>query len=80
LRWCVDTLIVVKPKTLISCPNQFTRSAHRLSRRNAVPARLDGGKERTPKEYATLFERSGLRLTGVTSTNSPIAIIEARLQ
>ena len=39
-----------------------------------------GGKERTAKEYATLFERSGLRLTGVTSTNSPLAIIEARMQ
>ena len=36
------------------------------------------GKERTPAEYATLFERAGLRMSGVTATRSPTAVIEAR--
>ena len=37
-----------------------------------------GGRERTPAEYATLFERAGLRLERVVPTAAPIAVIEAR--
>jgi hypothetical protein len=36
------------------------------------------GKERTPDEYAALFARAGLRLSGVTPTPSPFAVLEAR--
>lgn len=36
------------------------------------------GKERTPAEYAELFRRAGLRMSSVTPTRSPIALIEAR--
>jgi O-methyltransferase domain/Dimerisation domain len=36
------------------------------------------GKERTSVEYAELFRRAGLKMTGVTATQSPIAVIEAR--
>ena len=58
-----------------------------LPERNSAPfaALLDinmlvclTGKERTSEEYAELFRRAGLRMTGVTSTQSPIAVIEAR--
>ncbi len=37
-----------------------------------------GGKERTPAEYAALFEKAGLKLTRVVPTQAPSAIIEAR--
>jgi hypothetical protein len=36
------------------------------------------GKERTSAEYAELFRRAGLKMAGVTRTQSPIAVIEAR--
>jgi hypothetical protein len=36
------------------------------------------GKERTPAEYAALFRHAGLKMTGVTSTRSAVALIEAR--
>jgi hypothetical protein len=36
------------------------------------------GKERTAPEYAELFRQAGLRMTGVTPTRSPVALIEAR--
>ena len=36
------------------------------------------GKERTPEEYAELFLRADLKMTSVTSTESPIALLEAR--
>jgi hypothetical protein len=36
------------------------------------------GKERTATEYSELFRRAGLKMTGVTPTQSPIAVIEGR--
>ena len=36
------------------------------------------GRERTADEFGSLFAKAGLRLTGVTPTHSPIAVIEAR--
>ncbi|HEY4342160.1 MAG TPA: methyltransferase [Steroidobacteraceae bacterium] len=36
------------------------------------------GKERTAPEYAELFRRAGLKISAVTSTRSPVAVIEAR--
>ncbi len=36
------------------------------------------GKERTPEEYAELFRRAGLEMSGITHTESPIAVIEGR--
>jgi hypothetical protein len=36
------------------------------------------GKERTEQEYGSLFERAGLRTSGVFSTDSPMYVIEAR--
>jgi hypothetical protein len=36
------------------------------------------GKERTADDFARLFARAGLVLSGVTRTQSPIAVIEAR--
>jgi O-methyltransferase domain len=36
------------------------------------------GKERTTEEYAALLDRAGLRMTGVTPTQSGIALIEGR--
>lgn len=38
---------------------------------------MTGGKERTEKEYAELFEKTGFRLTRVIATASPMQIVEA---
>ena len=38
---------------------------------------MTGGKERTAKEYAELFEQTGFRLTNVYPTPSPMQIVEA---
>lgn len=38
---------------------------------------MTGGKERTRKEYAELFEKTGFRLTNVIPTPSPMQIVEA---
>jgi len=38
---------------------------------------MTGGKERTAKEYAALFEKTGFRLTRVIATPSPMQIVEA---
>lgn len=38
---------------------------------------MTGGKERTEKEYAELFEKTGFRLTRVIPTPSPLQIVEA---
>jgi hypothetical protein len=37
------------------------------------------GKERTADEFSALFAKAGLKLSGVTPTHSPVAVIEARL-
>ncbi len=37
------------------------------------------GKERTTEEFAALFAQSGLKFHSVTPTQSPVAVIEARL-
>ena len=37
----------------------------------------EGGRERTPAEYATLLERAGLRLRRIVSTPSPVSVVEA---
>ncbi len=37
----------------------------------------EGGRERTPAEYAALLERAGLRLAAITPTPSPISVVEA---
>ena len=36
-----------------------------------------GGKERTAREYAALFEAAGLRLTRVVPTKSAFSVVEA---
>ncbi len=36
-----------------------------------------GGKERTAGEFATLFAAAGLKLVGITPTQSPVCLIEA---
>jgi hypothetical protein len=38
---------------------------------------MTGGKERTEKEYAALFEQTGFKLTRVIPTPSPMQIVEA---
>jgi ubiquinone/menaquinone biosynthesis C-methylase UbiE len=38
---------------------------------------MTGGKERTEREYAELFEKTGFRLTRVIPTPSPMQIVEA---
>src|SRR5687767_9121657 len=38
---------------------------------------MTGGKERTPSEYAELFEQTGFKLTNVILTPSPLQIVEA---
>jgi hypothetical protein len=38
---------------------------------------MTGGKERTEKEYAELFEKTGFKLTRVIPTPSPMQIVEA---
>ena len=38
-----------------------------------------GGKERTVPEFSALFEDAGMELVGVKTTNSPIALLEARV-
>ena len=37
-----------------------------------------GGMERTPEEYAALFEQSGFRLASVTPTRSAVSVVEGR--
>ncbi len=37
----------------------------------------EGGRERTPAEYAHLLERAGLRLTAIHPTPAPVAVVEA---
>ncbi|KEF41665.1 MAG: methyltransferase [Cyanobium sp. CACIAM 14] len=37
----------------------------------------EGGRERTPEEYALLLEKAGLRLSAITPTPSPISVVEA---
>ena len=37
-----------------------------------------GGRERTEREYATLLDRSGFRMTRVVPTISTISLVEAR--
>ena len=37
----------------------------------------EGGRERTPEEYARLLERAGLRLAAIHPTPSPISVVEA---
>ncbi|CAK6686449.1 methyltransferase [Synechococcus sp. CBW1107] len=39
----------------------------------------EGGRERTPGEYAQLLERAGLRLEAIIATPSPISVVEAVL-
>jgi hypothetical protein len=38
---------------------------------------MTSGKERTEKEYAELFEKTGFKLTQIVSTQSPTQIVEA---
>ncbi|CAN5704654.1 methyltransferase [soil metagenome] len=38
---------------------------------------MTGGKERTEKEYAELFEKTGFKLTNIVPTGSPMQIVEA---
>lgn len=38
---------------------------------------MTGGKERTAREYAELFEKTGFKLTRVIATPSPMQIVEA---
>jgi hypothetical protein len=35
-----------------------------------------GGRERTAKEFRELFAKGGFELTNITSTSSPVSIIE----
>lgn len=37
----------------------------------------EGGRERTPQEYAALLERAGLQLRRIQPTPSPISVVEA---
>jgi len=37
----------------------------------------EGGRERTPEQYAQLLERSGLRLQRILPTASPLSVVEA---
>ena len=37
---------------------------------------MSGGRERTEAEYRNLFERTGFRLKGITSTMALISVIE----
>lgn len=38
-----------------------------------------GGRERTREEFEALFKRAGLKLAGVTRTESAVSVLEARL-
>lgn len=38
-----------------------------------------GGRERTKREYAALFEKAGFMLTKVVPTASPVSVVEGRL-
>ena len=40
---------------------------------------LPGGHERTPEQYRQLFAKSGLRLTRIIPTKSPLSIVEAQV-
>lgn len=48
--------------------------------RDMIMLFLVGGKERTKDEYEILINKSGLQLTNVFSTNSPISIIEVKVK
>ena len=38
-----------------------------------------GGQERTEQEYSALLRKTGLRLTRVVPTESPVSVVEAAL-
>ena len=40
---------------------------------------VPGGRERTPRQFAALFDAAGLKLTAVTPTTTAACIIEARI-
>jgi hypothetical protein len=35
-----------------------------------------GGRERTKKEFATIFAQAGLKLTRIVPTKAPVSIVE----
>ncbi|MCE2839234.1 MAG: hypothetical protein LW834_20165 [Cyanobium sp. 49614_E6] len=37
----------------------------------------DGGRERTPTEYASLLAKAGLSLQRIVPTPSPVSVVEA---
>jgi hypothetical protein len=37
-----------------------------------------GGMERTEREYQSLFEQSGFRLSKVTTTKSAVSVVEGK--
>jgi len=39
----------------------------------------EGGRERTPAEYANLLARAGLSLVRIVPTPSPVSVVEAVL-
>jgi C-methyltransferase len=45
---------------------------------DVVMLAITGGRERTPAEYATLFERSGFELARVIPTGGGVQVVEAR--
>lgn len=53
----------------------FTPSISKIMDINMLA--MTGGKERTPTEYAELFEKTGFKLTNVYPTPSPMSIVEA---
>ncbi len=41
---------------------------------------MPGGRERTADEFRALFDRAGFEMTGITRTESPLCVIEARVR
>ena len=38
-----------------------------------------GGQERTEQEYSALLAKAGLRLTRIVPTDSPVSVVEAKV-
>jgi hypothetical protein len=66
------TLLVVERE--LGPPNAYPDG--KLSDLNMLVA--TGGRERTPEEYARLFSATGFQFTGITSSDSGVAVFEGR--
>ncbi len=65
--------VIAKVETVIPEGND----PHPAKMFDLIMLAIPGGRERTAKEYRSLFEAAGLSLTRIVPTASPVSVIEA---